>query len=302
MKKFLLSVFLFSISFFLSAQDVDTLSLIAQPADTAWKNGGDLALNFSRVGLSNWAGGGQSSVSLGTIVNFFADYEKGKSLWQNKLNAAYGLIKAGEDGFKKSDDRLMLESKYSHKFTKRWLGTGLLSFRSQFDKGYEYGDGGVRGEKISQFMAPGYVQAALGFTYRNDKFVYHATLSPISAKLTIVTVDGLAEMYGIDPGENFRGEFGATFDAGMKREILPNVNLESNLNLFSNYEDAGHIDVNWSVLLMLKVNDYITSSISTQLIYDHDIVVQKDDGSMGRAVQFKNTVNVGFAYSFGYKK
>lgn len=301
MKKFLLSTILMGICLFTQAQDNDSLLLQIQPVDTAWKKGGDIAINFSRVGLSNWAGGGQSSLSLATIFNLFANYEQDRNLWENKFNAAYGLIKSGEGSIRKSDDILMLESKYSYKFTERWWGSALINFRSQFDKGYEYNEDDTQGDRISQFLAPGYIQAALGITYRNSEFTYFITLSPVSAKFTIVTVDELTEMYGVEAGENFRGEFGATIDAGMKREILPNVDLESNINLFSNYENPSYIDVNWTVLLLMNVNKYITSSISTQLIYDHDIMVEKDNGAMGRAIQFKNVINVGLAYKFGQK-
>jgi hypothetical protein len=84
------------------------------------------------------------------------------------------------------------------------------------------------------------------------------------------------------------------------------------LDLFSNYlEDPQNIDVNWEVLLSLKVNKYITASIGTQLIYDDNtqILLFKEsngvktpvlgsDGTQktGPRTQFRQVFGIGFAY------
>jgi len=54
----------------------------------------------------------------------------------------------------------------------------------------------------------------------------------------------------------------------------------------------------------MKVNKYISATVSTQLIYDHDIPIAVDndnDGindSVGPRAQFKEVIGVGLSYKF----
>ena len=86
---------------------------------------------------------------------------------------------------------------------------------------------------------------------------------------------------------------------------MENVLFQTKLDLFTNYlKEPQNIDVNWENLIVLKVNKFITASISTQLIYDNDIQINVDsngDGAIdavGPRVQFKEVVQVGFSYKF----
>ena len=306
MNFFKLSLFftLFFLPTYLIAQNVDSTTVLL-PADTAWDKGGDISINFSQISLSNWAGGGQSSIALSTILNFHADYDKGRNLWNNKFQAAYGLIRQGDgEGIpiRKSDDLFLLESQYGRRFSNCWLASFLVNFRSQFYKGEELkkaADGSDSTILVSEFMSPAYVQAALGFTYKKTE-VFIFTLSPITSKNTIVFNDRLAPIYGVKENKNIRSEVGASFNANLKKEIFKNVRFETNLNLFSNYQKAQNVDVNWTTHIVLKVNKYINSSITTQLIYDDDIDVPRDDkATAGPATQFKSAINVGFSFVFG---
>jgi hypothetical protein len=73
--------------------------------------------------------------------------------------------------------------------------------------------------------------------------------------------------------------------------------VDTKLGLFSNYlENPQYVDVNWDLLITLKVNEYISASIQTQLIYDHDIKFGPDlDESR---VQFKELFGLGLSYNF----
>jgi hypothetical protein len=79
------------------------------------------------------------------------------------------------------------------------------------------------------------------------------------------------------------------------------------LDLFSNYfKNPENIDVNWDLLLNMKVNKFISASISTALIYDHDIPVGiyhtvkgvKIQTGAGPRTQFKEVFALGFSYKF----
>ena len=101
-----------------------------------WKYSGVTSLNLSQLSLSNWAAGGDPSVSINGILNYGIKYEKEPHLWQTQLDAGYGAQRIGKNGepFKKTDDNLVLTSRYGYKIASKWYLSGLASFRTQFYK------------------------------------------------------------------------------------------------------------------------------------------------------------------------
>ena len=80
---------------------------------------------------------------------------------------------------------------------------------------------------------------------------------------------------------------------------MENITLTTKLSLFSNYaNNPQNIDVNWETLLELKVNKFISATISTHLLYDDDISITDSKGKVGPRTQFKEVIGVGFAYKW----
>lgn len=260
-------------------------------------------LNFSQVALSNWAGGGQSSMSITGLVNLFANYEKGKITWENSLNLGYGLQQQGEGKLIKSDDRIDFSSQVGKKITKKFSYAGFLGFKSQFTPGYNYPNDSVI---ISDFLAPGYVLLSVGITYKPKKWI-EAYVSPLTGKLTVVNNSVLsnAGAFGVTPGDKIRSEFGGMMRIQIQKNIAENVHLTTKVEAFSNYsENPDHIDVNWEALISMKVNKFLTASISTNLVYDHDVDISIDENKdgivdkVGPRVQFKEVLAIGLSYKF----
>ncbi len=307
-----LSLFLTTYSL-LQAQDTDT---------TYWKLGGLSTLTFSQVSLTNWAAGGQNSAALNFNFGAFADYNKGRSKWENSLNVAYGLIRQADADFEKSDDLINIVTKYGYQINNannKWFFSALLDFRTQFAKGFDPEDNTTL---ISDFMAPGYLVIGTGVDFYPNEYLSFSYI-PITGKFTFVRVQELADNgdYGVDPavfdtdgvtilepGKNSRAELGSFFRAKYLRG-----NFESRLELFTNYiENFGDIDVNWQNALVIQVTKVLSTNFFTQLIYDKDILIGADDNGDGQIleadgefkdrVQFKNVIGVGLTYQFGHKK
>ena len=109
----------------------------------------------------------------------------------------------------------------------------------------------------------------------------------------------------VQQGEQIRTEFGGYLRMFYKRDIMKNVSFQTKLDLFSNYlNNPENIDVNWETLFSFKVNKFISASLATQLIYDHDIMISVDDNddgiidAIGPRTQFKQILNIGFSYKF----
>ena len=298
MKKILLilSIAMTSLTFY--AQD-------AVDADTLWKFSGTTSLNISQLSLTNWAAGGDNSLSGNALINLSANYATDKTSWENKLILGFGLIKQGDDPARKSDDQIDLASKLGLKASEKWFYTALLGYNTQFAEGYD-NPGEDDRLKISNFMAPGYLSFSLGMDYKPSE-TFSLFLSPISSKFTFVLDDDLSAQgtFGLDPGQKTRAEFGAYIKMTFKKEILKNVTLDTKIDLFSNYFDnPQNVDVNWDLQLTFKVNDYLSASLLTQLIYDYDIKFGEDttgDGeydTFSEKVQFKELFGLGLTYSF----
>ncbi|MDN4165961.1 DUF3078 domain-containing protein [Cytophagales bacterium LB-30] len=298
LKKLVLITFL--ISSFTSYAQVTT-----NTQDSIWTRGGSFNINFSQVNLSNWAGGGQSSIALSGLFSVFANRETKYSLWENRLETALGGIRQEDIGeFRKTDDYFILVSKYGRKINESFLFSGLMDFRTQLAKGFVYSNDPLTNEviatEVSEFMAPGYLLLSLGATYKKGD-VFTATVSPLTGKSTFVLDDSLSAQgaYGVAVGEKFRFQGGANLSLSFKKTLMENVTFSTNANFFADYQNfMDEVDVNWDALLLFKINKFLSSSISAQAIYDDDINVTREDGTLGPALQFKTAIQVGLTLSF----
>lgn len=288
-----LCAFFCSQTLFAQQNAADTVTAV----DTVkyWSTNSSVGLNFSQVQLSNWTGGGESSISVGSIVLLTADYARGNSVWENKLDVAYGLIRQGDEEsarFRKTDDLLNIVSRYSYHLDEGFFISAILDYRTQMDVGYDYISQNGETTRIlrSDFMAPGFLISSLGVTYKKPK-VYSVTLSPFTGKFTFVLNDSLSKAgaFGLDPGERIRSEAGLGLAANYEQKIYTNINFRTRLNLFAGYIPLSRVDVNWEGTLLLKVNQFIKTTIQAQLVYDHDII---------QKVQWRNVINVGLLVEF----
>lgn len=291
----------------------------AAEADTSyWQRKGLIGINMSQVALSNWNAGGQSSISGTALFNYAANYEKDKATWQTTIDLAYGLISEDNQSPQKTDDRIELNSKYGHLAVNKWYYSGLANFRTQFAEGFSDQE---QTNLISEFFAPAYATVAIGMDYKPNKW-FAVLISPLTWKGTFVMNQDLADAgaFGVDgaeyqfpdidsvkiaDGSTYRGEFGGSLNMTIQKEIMENVSASTRLNLFSNYsENPQNIDVNWELLISMKVNKYLSASITTNLIYDHDILIGIDDDGddvvdrTAPRTQFKEVLAVGLAYQF----
>lgn len=291
-----------------------TLQAQDQPPVSEWDFGGTSRLNFSQVNLTNWVAGGQNSLSLNGLVNFHAHKSKGKGKWENFLELGYGIINQGENSWIKTDDRIDFTSKYGQKINAKWSYAALLNFKTQFSDGYNYPNDSV---KISGIFSPAYFLESFGMDFKPNEH-FNVYIAPFTLKATIVSNQDLANAgaFGVEAAERdsagnitresekIRTEFGGYVRLYLNYDIMKNVGLTSKAELFSNYlENTKNVDVNWEVLLSLKVNKYISATLSTQLLYDDDIEIAVDKNNdditdyLGPTIQFKEVLGLGVTFT-----
>lgn len=275
--------------------------VIAQEAqDTSyWKVTGQVSVNLSQISFSNWIGGGRNSVSGVGLFDMNAIYQKEKIQWGNILKTGYGLLKEEEDQVVKTDDKLELNSKLGVQLKREhWLYSTYANFLTQFANGYKYPN---TTDKISTLFAPAYLTLATGLDYQPSGN-FSLFFTPVSGKFTFVTDEQLsaAGAFGVEPGKKARAEMGAIVKSEFKTPVVKNVNLATTLTLFSNYfNNPQNIDINWDIALNMKINDFLSANLLTNLVYDHDILIPVDDkGNTGRRIQLKQLFGVGLNYKF----
>ena len=286
-----------------------------------WTTGMLTEVGFSQISLSNWAAGGSGSVALNSYVNAHANYAKGGMFWDNRVQLSYGFIQSFEDGYRKSNDKIVIDSKWGYRAINKVYFSANFNFRSQFSPGFEYSKTTIErtpgetetitvAKKVSKLLSPAYMSLGLGIDYKpgNGKD-FSINFAPLTGNLVIVTDSLLRAKYGNAPEETARWALGAQLKASVNKTLFDNVKLNSGLTLFSDYlNKPENIQVNWDLQITYKLNKYLQTGIRTNLIYDDNILIatKKLDADknviMTKKVQFQEVFSINFAYTFGMFK
>ncbi len=302
-----------------SAINSDSTKKVKSDSIKYWKNTASFGLNLNQLSLTNWATGGEGSLSGKALLDYKTRYHKDNLSFEFINKSALGVVTYGSSRIEKTEDRLDLSMSFSRKAFEKWTYTTLFTFKSQFANGYKYPNDSTL---ISAFMAPGYITASLGYKYRKSE-KFEVFLSPASGKFTMVMNQTLADKgaFGvkkaitdstgniIKPGNNLLPEFGINVLAIFSHDISENIDLSTSLNLYNNYLDDNHnnrwnIDVDWETTVKLAVNKRIQTVFFLLLKYDHNInipVYEWSDGlkkqvGEGPRLQVKESLGIGFTY------
>jgi hypothetical protein len=268
------------------------------PADTiAWKKKLNFSLNLNQASFSsNWKAGGISAFGFNTLFNYRANYKEGRISWDNDIDLAFGFVNNSGLGYRKTIDRIYLDTKYGYDISKNWALFSSLNFLTQFSKGYNYPDDDSE-QLISDIMAPAFITGALGFEYHPVEY-FKVRIAPIAPRITIVqdprrfTQTVGPEPYGVDSTKNVRFEWlGFQLMAEFDKKIYENINLKWRYAMFANYEtlDAKRIDHRLDLDIIAKVGKYINVGLGGILLYDYD----QDTGA-----QLSQVFSIGFIYTF----
>ncbi|MEQ8425307.1 MAG: DUF3078 domain-containing protein [Cyclobacteriaceae bacterium] len=262
-----------------------------------WKKGLNFGISLNQASFSsNWKAGGVNSIGLNTGFVYKANYKKDKKSWDNQIDLQFGFVNNQGQGYRKTVDRIFLDTKYGHDLNEKWGLFSSLSFATQFTKGYVYNDDDTK-DLISDLFAPAFFTSAWGFEYHPVDY-FKVRIAPFAPRLTIVNdpsrfVTTVGPMpYGVELPDNTRLEILAfQMQAEFNKDIAENINLKWRYVLFANYEtlEGKKIDHRLDLNLTAKVNQFINVGLGGILLYDYD----QDTG-----VQLSQALTIGFAYSF----
>lgn len=284
-----------------TAEDLQKIAVLT-PDSVAWKLKSTFGAGFSSITLSNWAGGGQNSVTIRGLVLASADYAHRDFSWDNDLDLGYSVTQVADQPFRKNDDRFIITSKAAMRQTEGLRYTALLDFRSQLAPGYNNDKRDPNDQtqflKISNLFAPAFVTLALGAEWTPAP-QFRLLASPLSARSIIVLDQDLADSgaYGVDRGQNLKVDMGALLNATIDWQVFENVTWKSRLNAFMRYDAPSLWVVTVENAFLMKVNAWLNIGLLTDLFYDHRVPIVRDNGTTGPATQLRNQLVVNVSYT-----
>ena len=281
-----------------------------------WTTGLKTQINIGQTSLSNWAAGGDNTVSLAAFIDGNANWKLGEMFWNNRLQLDYGFLYASSKPIiQKSTDRIYLESKWGYKApsTRYLYFSANYDFKSQFTTGYDYktpasvtdeNGNDLKGSALrdvwrdaralkSGFLAPAYTNIALGIDFVPNNW-FTLNFAPLTGDLVIVRNAALRSSYGMSLKEKYeaapenaptdgseyrsvRFGFGAQLKMDAKVNINDNFAYSTQVVLFTNYLDINHCPrINWDNRIDWKLAKYFSFTITTNLIYDDTIKIVND--------------------------
>lgn len=278
-----------SINFLVFAQEISPLDAvktiveaIENPIEKTetkyWTKSGNLNLLLNQSSFENWVAGGQNNLAVNAGINYGIHYLKDKTTWDTKIILQYGLAKVEEQDFTKTDDRLEINSLAGKKLQGNWYGSAFVNFKTQMDKGFDPATGAT----TTQLFSPSFIQLGPGLLWKKSNNL-SVNIAPATSKLILVhkrftdiplladqiTFNANGGSFGVKANETIRYELGASVSTYYKLILMENISMENTLNLFSNYlEETENVDVDYTMNLVMKINKYLSSNLSVQMIYD----------------------------------
>jgi len=275
-----------------------------------WKNAVTFDLGFNQTGLWNWAAGGYKTISLQVGLDASANYSKELLGWKNRLQLQYGFLWSEDkkDILQKSGDRIYLESGLSYKTSNesKWSYTASFDFRTQFTEGfdkYEKVDEKWVGNPVSNFLAPGYINLALGMQWKPAAW-FDLNIAPLTGGVVLCADERFREKYAMPLKDGLYRpalfQFGAQVKANVSVSVNDKFKFESQLVLFTDYLNKPfvHNRVNWDNKITWQVARFFKIGFDTWMIYDPLVTIN----DITSKVQFKEFLSVNFTYTINHKK
>jgi len=270
----------------------------AQPADTAkvkkpWTHNLVSGLNLTQVSYSDsWAQGGENALAYAMSLFGKSADDLSKTNWTTSYKFAFGQTKLGDQGIRKTDDKIDIESNLTFK-----VGTYInpyvaATLKTQFAKGFEYSlnaQGKTVAKQVSAFFDPGYLTQSAGLGYQ--------PLPQIKTRLgaalrEVITSD--FNTYADNPAtksiEKTKVEGGLESVTEATWQLHSNLLFTGKLELFDPFKNFDIIVMRSDNTLAAKVSKYVTVNFNVQLLKEPPVRRGK--------IQRKQTLAVGLSYTF----
>jgi hypothetical protein len=238
-----------------------------------WKTGLESAFMLNQTYFSNWARGGDNSLSTMLDIRTLARYNNtaNKTHWTNTGRLRYGSIVTEANGFRTNMDMLEFNSQYNKVMKGKVDFSSTLYFKTQIAKGYNYTKDPPL--VVSKFLNPGTFTVGVGIEYKPYPRT-RLNFSPLSYRNTFVldTATINQRLHGVDIDKRSRQEMGGQLVINSTNKIMETLSMTNAIRLFSGYLDKPqNVDVDWEISFDKQINWFFLIRLNLHLIYDDDI-------------------------------
>lgn len=258
-------------------------------ADTSkhygWNHTSSGALNLTQVSFKDWVSGGSNTLAYSVVLQGSSVLTSERTVWTNNYKLAFGQARLGDQGLRKTDDDIYLESLLIYK-----VGTSVnpyvaATLRTQFAPGYSYDT--TPESEISKFLDPAYVTQSAGvayqpvpeFTTRLGAALREVVTSQHNQFATDLTTHQVRKVWT-------RG--GAESVSELNANVAENIQLVGRLELFAPFQSLDRIIVRNDYSIVAKVNKYISTGLTLDIINDVNVSAR---------TQMKQALALGLTYT-----
>jgi hypothetical protein len=293
LKYVILVVLLFSSVSAYSQQDAhkENLALVVK-VDTAkvpkygWKHSVVGGLTVGQVSFTDWAQGGENSLSYGVLVGGKSEQDQELTNWSNTYKFAFGQTRLSSLGTRKSDDEISLETLFRYKLEPKLGLYASATLLTQFANGYTYATNGTS-TAISSFFDPAYLTQSIGVIYTPIPEI-NTRIGPALREIVTSTYFQYADDPKTAEIEKVRVQGGVESVTGVRWELMENVLFTSRLAIFMPFKTMDRMVVRNDNGLAVKLGKAVTMMLSGQIWIDPDVSPR---------TQFKESIALGFSYN-----
>ena len=251
-------------------------------------------LQFTQNYVSkNWYEGGNSALAMyGSLKGKIIYDDKKRISWENTGEWVAGFSTVSGDTLRKvntTDDLFRLYSKLGVKVVQKLYVSATAEFRTQLFRTYNANQMTIKNGPFT----PVRVNIAVGIDYKPIKNL-SLVISPLAYKMVCAadTVRSNYTSYGIEAGKKALNQVGSSVRMEWKWKPLREIQLESNLYLYTNYKA---VELDLEVSCDFIINRFMSARVMLHPRYDSARIVNDDDKAK---MQFKELISLGFAHKF----
>jgi hypothetical protein len=283
MKSIIVMLSALFISTALSQQD--TTKQAPKPPDWGWKHRVVAGLTLTQVAFKDWTQGGENAVAYSASLEGNSTLDQENYLWVNNYKFAFGQTQMGEQGVRKTDDKIDLESVLSYKMNVFINPFVSATLKTQFAPGFKYDNGEYQ---VSKFFDPAYLTQAIGVGYQPIPELK----TRLGAALREVFADRYASLYSDDPKtsdkiEKSKVEGGLESVTEVDWKVEENVLFTTKLELFAAFKSMDVVIMRSDSKIAAKVSKYVSVIFNVQFI---------NDATVSPRTQVKEIIGLGLSY------
>jgi len=258
-------------------------------ADTSkhygWDHTASAALNLTQASFTNWVAGGSNTLAYSAVLQGSSALASVRTVWANSYKFAFGQARVADQGLRKTDDEIYFESLFIYKMGTYINPYAAATLRTQFGPGYNYSS--TPETQVSKFFDPAYVTQSAGFAYK--------PVPEFSTRLGAALREVITSQYKQYATDPVTGTVHSVWTMGglesvseLNANVAENIQIVARLELFAPFQNMDRIIVRNDYSLVAKVNKYVTTGVTLNLINDVNVLAR---------TQVKQALSLGLSYT-----